>query len=88
VVQLLLTVFHFHVSWYSRRNRCWDFAGWYCMAIKNFILRGVIPVWSIIIAFVAMFNMRKGTNSYNLLLMSHALTSFFSTIHFAFYFKH
>ena len=86
-VQLCLTVIHFHVSWYSKRCGCWDKVGWYFMAVSTVVVRAVIPVVSIIISFHNMTKKKGGTDTYNLLQMSHSLTILFSAIQFGFFAK-
>ena len=76
----MLTVIHFHVSWYSCNNQCWDKLGWWFMAVSIAIVRVLIPLTSFSIAIYNMIQKQGGSNAYNLLQMSHALTILFSAI--------
>lgn len=87
IMLLVLTVFHFHVSWYSRNNQCWDKVGWWFMALNVVICRVIIPLISFSFAIYNMIEKSKGSNAYNILQMSHALTILFSGFQFCFYFK-
>ena len=50
IVQVVLTVFHFHVSFYSRSSQCWDAVGWWFMILATFMLRVVVPIGCVVIA--------------------------------------
>jgi len=80
-------VFHFHVSFYSRESDCWDAVGWWFMAIACFILRFVIPIFSVALCLVVHFELKDGSNAYSLLFMSYGFTCLFSTISFLPYLK-
>ena len=87
LAQCMLTMLNFHVSFYSRSSDCWDAIGWYFHTITIFLLRIVIPIASIIIALMAHFELENGSNSYSLLLMSHAFTCIGTSMTYVFYFK-
>ena len=87
VIQCVMTVFHFHISFYSRNYSCWDAMGWWFYLLGSIILRILIPIACIAIGLIAHFELKDGSNAYILLLMSNAFTSFGSTIGFVTYIK-
>ena len=86
-LQLLLTVIYFHVSWYSKKNKCWDRSGWWFHFILTMILHFFLPIIVSIIAVHAYGYNKDGSNSYSLLLITHALTCILSTVQFGFLIK-
>ena len=85
--KMVLTVFHFHVSFYSRSSECWDRCGWYFLVTAVFMVRVAIPIASMVIAIDAYMKFHEGSNCYSLLLLFHAVTSCATTCSYIFFFK-
>lgn len=80
IVQTVLAVSYFHVSFYSKTSKCWDKVGWYFHSGITIVLHIVIPIAVVILAVFMYLDTKNGSAAYNQLLIMYAITCLFSTI--------
>lgn len=65
ILQAVLAVSYFHVSFYSKTYKCWDKVGWYFHTCIAFILHIVIPITVVILAVTLYLDTKNGSAAYN-----------------------
>ena len=65
IIQTCLAIYYFHVSFYSKKSKCWDKMGWFVHTGVTFCLHLVIPISVVILTIDLYMSTKNGSMAYN-----------------------